>query len=82
MTMLYPYTDKQIAVLRAVARSSVKSGKCSVGHNGLAKLAGVGRTTVREALRLAEERGDIRVSRRLSDGETNVIYINVNEWLG
>ena len=74
------YTKAQAAVLAVVAREAWRSGACSLGHGCIARLAGVGRTTVRDCIRRAETLGHLKVGRRLIDGEENVISIDLDAW--
>ena len=67
------YTEGQAAALSVVLRVVRRSGRCCLGYDRIAQLAGVSRSTVREGLRLAEGLGHIEVKRRADEGETNVI---------
>ena len=74
------YSEGQSSALAVVAREVKRSGSCQLGYNRIAFLAGVGRTTVRDCIKLAEELGHVTVRRRLIEGESNVIMINQMAW--
>ena len=78
------FTLAEQAVLAVVAVEVVKRGSCRLAIDHIAALAGVGRSTVKRALREAHGRGLIRVEeRRLTAwrNDTNVITILSLEWL-
>src|SRR5215212_6824658 len=77
------FTLAEQAVLAVVAAEVVKGGACRLAIDHIAALAGVGRSTVKRALREAHGLGLIRIEeRRLSAwrNDTNVITVVSPEW--
>src|SRR5215204_830822 len=78
------FTTAENAVLAVVAAEHVKSGRCTLTIDHVAALAGVGRTTVKNALREAQRQGLVRIEeRRVSAWRNapNVVTITAPEWL-
>lgn len=79
------FTVGEVAILTTVAIEAMRGGRCELAIDHLAALAGVGRTTVQNALRLAQKQGLIAVSERRRPGRaslTNVITVTSQEWAG
>ena len=77
------FTVGEVAVLTAVAVEVMRGGRCELAIDHLAALAGVGRTTVQNALRLAQRQGLITVSERRRPGRpslSNVVTVISQEW--
>lgn len=77
------FTQGQTAVLAVIAAEVKKRGRCELPIAAIAALAGVGRTTVQNALRAAENAGVLSVEeRRLrwTRNDTNVVKIVSPEW--
>src|SRR5690349_14588032 len=78
------FTTAENAVLAVVAAEHVKHGRCTLVIDHIAALAGVGRTTVKNALREAQRQGLARIEeRRLSAWRNapNIVTITSPEWL-
>jgi hypothetical protein len=78
------FTLAETAVLAVVAAEHVKHGRCTLVIDHIAALAGVGRTTVKNALREAQRQSLLRIEeRRLSAWRNapNVVTITAPEWL-
>lgn len=78
------FTVGEVAVLTAVAVEVMRGGRCELAIDHLAALAGVGRTTVQNALRLAQRQGLITVSERRRLGRPslpNVVTVVSQEWV-
>lgn len=79
------FTEGQRAVLAVVGREAARSKWCDWPMDKIAALAGVGRTTVRNALRLAQSIGLVRVQERrhsATRSDTNVVTIKDGSWWG
>lgn len=77
------FTVGEVAVLTAVAVEAMRGGRCELAIDHLAALAGVGRTTVQNAIRLAQRQGLIAVSERRRPGRPslpNVVTVISQEW--
>src|SRR5215212_6950577 len=77
------FTLGEVAVLAVIAAEVVKGGACRLALDHIAALAGVGRSTVKRALREAHGLGLIRIEeRRLTAwrNDTNVVTIVSPEW--
>ena len=77
------FTLGDVAVLAVIAAEVVKTGACRLAIDHIAALAGVGRSTVKRALREAHGLGLIRIEeRRLTAwrNDTNVITVVSPEW--
>jgi hypothetical protein len=77
------FTLAETAVLAVLAAEVVKHGRCSLVLDHIAALAGVGRSTVKRALRAAQGLGFVRIEeRRLSAwrNAANVVAITSREW--
>ena len=78
------FTEGQRAALSVVGREAARGRPwCDWSLDRIAALAGVGRTTVRDALRLAERQGLVRVRERRRRGaksDTNVVSITAKAW--
>ncbi len=78
------FTLAEVAVLAVVAAEVARHGACTLTIGHIAALAGVGRSTVKRALRQAHGLNLIRIEeRRLTAwrNDTNVIRIVSPEWL-
>src|SRR3954466_13723128 len=78
------FTTAETAVLAVVAAEHQKHGRCTLVIEHIAALAGVGRSTVKRALRAAQHQGLARVEeRRVSAWRNapNVVTIIAPEWL-
>jgi transposase len=69
------YTDKQLRALDVVKAEIAARGHCTLSHKQVAQRAGVGRNTVYVALDKARLAGELVISRRQADGDTNVIRL-------
>src|SRR5215211_2389009 len=58
------FTTAETAVLAVIAAEHVKSGRCTLPIDHIAALAGVGRTSVKNALREAQRQGLARIEER------------------
>ncbi len=77
------FTTAETAVLAVIAAEHVKQGRCVLTLDHIAALAGVGRTTVKNALREAQRQGLARIEeRRVSAWRNapNVVTITAPEW--
>src|SRR3954452_9511690 len=78
------FTTAETAVLAVVAAEHQKHGRCTLVIDHIAALAGVGRTTVKNALREAQRQSLIRTEeRRLSAWRNapNIVTLTSPEWL-
>src|SRR4051794_32074219 len=78
------FTTAETAVLAVIAAEHQKHGRCTLVIDHIAALAGVGRTTVKNALREAQRQSLLRIEeRRLSAWRNapNVVTITAPEWL-
>src|SRR3954468_15972758 len=78
------FTTAENAVLAVIAAEHVKAGRCTLPIDHIAALAGVGRTSVKNALREAQRQGLARIEeRRVSAWRNapNVVTITAPEWL-
>src|SRR5215210_413094 len=79
------FTAAETAVLSVVATEVLRHGRCTLVIEHMAALAGVGRSTVKRALRAAQELGLLRIEeRRLTAWRNapNVLTITSAEWAG
>ena len=77
------FTLAETAVLAVVAAETLRHGRCTLVLEHIAALAGVGRSTVKRALRAAQGLGFVRIEeRRVSAWRNapNVITITSREW--
>jgi hypothetical protein len=77
------FTTAETAVLAVISAEVMKHGRCTLVLDHIAALAGVGRSTVKRALRAAQGLGFIRIEeRRLSAWRNapNIITITSAEW--
>ena len=77
------FTTAETAVLAVIAAEHVKQGRCVLTLDHIAALAGVGRSTVKRAMRAAQGLGFVRIEeRRLSAWRNapNVVTITSSEW--
>src|SRR3954449_7718307 len=77
------FTTAETAVLAVVAAEALRHGRCTLVIEHIAALAGVGRSTVKRALRAAQGLGFVRIEeRRVSAWRNapNVITISSREW--
>src|SRR4051812_34136433 len=78
------FTLAETAVLAVVAAEHQKHGRCTLVIEHIAALAGVGRTTVKNALREAQRQSLLRIEeRRLSAWRNapNIVTLTSPEWL-
>jgi hypothetical protein len=78
------FSTAENAVLAVIAAEHVKRGRCTLTIDHIAALAGVGRTSVKNALREAQRQGLARIEeRRVSTWRNapNVVTITAPEWL-
>ena len=78
------FTTGEIAALTVVARECQRTGSCDWFMDRIAAVAGVSRTTARNALRQAQKLGLVTLQeRRLTAwrSESNIIKIVSGEWL-
>lgn len=69
------YTKKQLRALDVVKAEIAARGHCAFSHKQVAQQAGVGRNTVCVALDKARLAGELVISRRQADGDTNLIRL-------
>src|SRR4051812_35415289 len=77
------FTLAETAVLAVIAAEALRHGRCTLVLAHIAALAGVGRTTVKRALRAAQGLGLVRIEeRRVSAWRNapNIITIVSREW--
>lgn len=77
------YTEGQRAVLCIVAFEIKRHGVCDLAIDNIAALAGVGRTTVQNALHEARRLGHLTITERPRRGRkslTNLVRISSAEW--
>lgn len=77
------FTISELAVLSIVAQEIKRKGSCHLHIDAIAALAGCGRTTVQNALRMAAKQGLVNVRERRRSGIkslTNVVTIISDEW--
>src|SRR3982751_3231975 len=77
------FTLAETAVLAVIAAEHVKHGRCTLAIDQIAALAGVGRTTVKNALREAQRQDLARIEeRRVSAWRNapNIVTITSREW--
>jgi hypothetical protein len=77
------FTPGELAALRIIADEVRDHGKCDLTLGKIAACAGVGRTTVQNAIRVAERLGLVAVQERRQPGARslpNVIRIVSAEW--
>ena len=82
-TLAASFTTGEVAVLTVIARECQRSGSCSWFMDRIAAVAGVCRTTARNALRLAQDLGLVTVQERRHRAwrsDSNVIRIVSREW--
>src|SRR4051795_13232344 len=78
------FTLAETAVLAVVAAEHVKHGRCTLVIDHIAALAGIGRTTVKNALREAQRQSLLRIEeRRVSAWRNapNIVTLTSPEWL-
>jgi hypothetical protein len=78
------FTTAENAVLAVIAAEHMKHGRCTLTIDHIAALAGIGRTTVKNALREAQRQSLARIEeRRVSAWRNapNVVTITAPEWL-
>src|SRR3982751_3942774 len=79
------FTLAETAVLAVIAAEALRHGRCTLVLEHIAALAGVGRSTVKRALRAAQGLGFLHIEeRRVSAWRNapNVITITSREWSG
>src|SRR3954468_1540110 len=77
------FTAAETAVLAVIAAEVLRHGRCTLVIEHIAALAGVGRSTVKRALREAQHQGLVRIEeRRVSAWRNapNVVTIASREW--
>lgn len=67
------YSDLQLRALNVIKAEIEERRRCTLSHGQVAKLAGVGKWTVRAALEKAEQAGELVIQRRPVDGLANVV---------
>lgn len=83
-TIAANFTTGEIAALTVIARQCQRSGSCDWFMDRIAAVAGVSRTTVRNALRQAQALGLISIQERRQTAwrsDSNVIRIISPEWI-
>jgi DNA-binding MarR family transcriptional regulator len=78
------YTVGELAVLCVIGEQANRFGSCAMSIKEIADRAGVSRTTVHTAVRLAVERGLLDKRERPMPGRrslTNVLIVKCREWL-
>lgn len=83
-TIASSFTTGELAVLTVIAREIQRSGSCTWFMDRIAAVAGVSRTTARNALRRARTLGLLRIEERRRHrwrNDTNVISILSPEWI-
>lgn len=79
------FTPGELAALSVIGRQCQRSGVCTLPIDAIAALAGVSRSTVQNAQRLARTLGLIEIRERRRRGLpslTNVVRIMSRDWLG
>ena len=79
------FTQAELAVLAVIARQCQRGGACSLPLDAVAALAGVCRTSVKNAVREARLLGLILVRERRIPGRrslTNIVTVISRDWLG
>src|SRR5829696_8978881 len=66
------FTTAENAVLAVIAAEHVKSGRCTLAIDHIAALAGVGRSTVKRAMREAQQLGFLRIAERRQSAWRNL----------
>ncbi|HWZ36757.1 MAG TPA: hypothetical protein VNY08_00460 [Bradyrhizobium sp.] len=82
-TIRHHYTEGERAVLCIVAGEVKRHGICDLSIDEIADRAGVGRTTVQNAMHEARRQGHLQITerpRRGAKSETNVVMIVSAEW--
>src|SRR5690349_18940233 len=77
------FTAAETAVLAVIAAEALRHGRCTLVIEHIAALAGVARSTVKRALRVAQGLGFVRIEeRRVSAWRNapNVVTITSREW--
>jgi hypothetical protein len=77
------FSTGELAVLSVISKQHMEHGRCALCIGAIAARAGVGRTTVQNALRVARRLGLASVQERRYRGrksETNVVAIVSKEW--
>ncbi|MBD8652336.1 hypothetical protein IFT66_14705 [Rhizobium sp. CFBP 13726] len=69
------YTEGQMAVVSVICDEILKRGKCSLSHAEISEIAGVGKSTIQSAVRVAVKHGHFQRTIRPEDGLSNVIRI-------
>lgn len=83
-TIAASFTTGEVAALSVIARECQRSGSCSWFMERIAAVAGVSRTTARNALRQAQALGLVSVEERRRRGwrsDSNIVRIVLREWL-
>src|SRR5215212_6580017 len=78
------FTLAETAVLAVIAAEALRHGRCTLVIEHIAALAGVGRSTVKRALRAAQGLGFVRIEeRRVSAWRNapNIVTITSREWI-
>jgi hypothetical protein len=77
------FTQGEAAVLAIVAAETRRNGSCTAPIDKIAALAGVSRSTVKNALRLASRLELVSIQERRNPGwrnDTNIVTITSGEW--
>ena len=83
-TIAASFTTGEIAALTVIARECQRNGSCTWFMDRIAAVAGVSRTTARNALRQAQTLGLVTVRERRHRGwrsDSNIVRIVSQEWL-
>jgi len=76
------YTEAERRVMDVLKSELQRRGRSTLCHAVLAERAGVGRSTVRQALGKAAAAGEIVVTRRQEDGLSNVVCLSASQSAG
>jgi hypothetical protein len=80
--LAWHFTPGQLAVLSVVAREIVERGSCKLYIGQIGAMAGVGRTLVKNALRIAEKLGMVNITERRTGPYRNLpnsVTLNVTD---
>ena len=69
------YTKGEARALDVIGAQIRENQRCELSHSEVARMAGVGKSTVRTAVMKAEKAGDLLVRRRPGDGLSNVLRL-------